>query len=116
MGLTLHEVLSSEEFAAVVDCEREAFKTPFNAMDTMYTPQGLDPTATRDALIKNQWDQHTNTPGSHWIKIVDSETGLVAGGAAWHIYETDPFAGTEEHGVDAVWWPEGEWISCLVTE
>ncbi|MCJ1421309.1 hypothetical protein MMC32_007672 [Xylographa parallela] len=108
MGLTLHEVLSSEEFAAVVDCEREAFKTPFNAMDTMYTPQGLDPTATRDALIKNQWDQHTNTPGSHWIKIVDSETGLVAGGAAWHIYETDPFAGTEEHGVDAVWWPEGD--------
>ena len=108
MGFTLQEVISFDEFPAVIDAQREAFKTPFNAMDTMYTPQGLDPTATRHAIIKNQWDQHMKNPGGYWIKVVDSETGKVAGGALWHIYETDPFAGPEVHRVDASWWPQGE--------
>ena len=109
MSLTLHVDISSEEFPAVVDCERESYKTPYNAFDTMYTPQGLDPVATRDALIKNQWDQHMNNPGGHWLKVVVSKTGIVAGAALWHIYEADPFAGPEGPRFDAVWWPEGDW-------
>ncbi|MCJ1398984.1 hypothetical protein MMC11_002186 [Xylographa trunciseda] len=108
MGLTLHEVVSSEEFPAVVDCEREAYKTPFNAFDILYTPQGLDPIATRDAVIKEQWASHAKSPTSHWLKVVDSDTGNVAGAAQWHIHETDPFARPEDHHLDAVWWPEGE--------
>jgi len=108
MGLTLHEIVSSEEFPATVDCERESFGTPFNAFDILYTPQGLDPTATRDAVIKNQWDSHTNNSVSHWLKVVDSETGIVVGAAQWYVHEKDPFAGPEDHRVDAIWWPEGD--------
>ncbi|MCJ1393927.1 hypothetical protein MMC18_007473 [Xylographa bjoerkii] len=108
MGFTLHEITSSEEFPAVVDCERAAYKTPFNAFDIIYTPQGLNPAATRDATIKIQWDSHTTNPASHWLKVVDSETGHIAGAALWYIFETDPLAGPDDHRMDAVWWPEGD--------
>ncbi|MCJ1284485.1 hypothetical protein MMC26_003817 [Xylographa opegraphella] len=107
MDFTLHEVVSSDEFPAVIDCQNEAYRIPYNAFATMYTPQGLAPTATRNAMIQNQWDQHMTEPGGHWLKVVDPETGIVAGAALWHIYETDPFTGAQEP-LDAVWWPEGD--------
>ena len=109
MGFILHEVTSSEEMSAIIDCQREAFKFPFNPFLVMFTPQGLDPTATRTAMIKNQWDTHINELASHWLKVVDLETGNIVGAAQWHVHETDPFSGPDEHRINAVWWPEGAW-------
>ena len=48
---------------------------------------------------------HRADPTSHWLKVVDSETGAVLGGGRWSIYEANPYDHHEK--LEATWWAEG---------
>ena len=52
---------------------------------------------------------HRADPTSHWIKVVDENTGAVVGGGRWALYEKEQGNPYEGHGggVEASWWPEG---------
>lgn len=72
---------------------------------------GTGPTAREDSFKASkdyhlQW--HNADPASHWLKVVDTDTGMVIGAAQWHIHESDPFANLSEKPISAYWWPEGE--------
>ncbi|KAK8043036.1 GNAT family acetyltransferase [Apiospora phragmitis] len=41
----------------------------------------------------------------HWQKVVDTETGRVAGGALWNIHKENPFTGPSHPEV--TWFPDG---------
>ncbi|TGO57092.1 hypothetical protein BOTNAR_0208g00040 [Botryotinia narcissicola] len=53
------------------------------------------------------WNNHTHTPGSHWITVRDRETGEVVGAANWLVNEKNIFPSPMPK-IEAEWWPEGE--------
>ncbi|KAI0389590.1 acyl-CoA N-acyltransferase [Xylariaceae sp. FL0594] len=48
---------------------------------------------------------HAQDPSSYWQKVVDEETGKIAGAALWNIHEENPFA--NPHPIEVTWFPEG---------
>ncbi|KAI1759466.1 hypothetical protein GGR53DRAFT_523834 [Hypoxylon sp. FL1150] len=50
----------------------------------------------------NTW--HSEDPTSCWQKIVDTDTGRVAGDALWNIHKRNPFSG--KHHRDVTWLPD----------
>ncbi|KAI4231319.1 MAG: hypothetical protein L6R40_007764 [Gallowayella cf. fulva] len=111
MVLILHEVVSDDEFAAIIGCEWSSYETPYNGFFQIYCPiTGTGPDARLEALKEStdrQLAWHREDATSHWLKVVDSESGQVVGAAQWNIYRENPYLNGVEH-TDAFWWPEGE--------
>lgn len=50
---------------------------------------------------------HKKNPCSCWMKVVDSQTGKLAGAVNWHIYKSNPYFDVQKP-VIATSWPEGD--------
>ncbi|MCJ1465021.1 hypothetical protein MMC07_003636 [Pseudocyphellaria aurata] len=112
MPLKVQEIASDAEFDEMIPLQWVSYEQPFNPFLIMYCPvRGTGPTARADSIQESkerqlQW--HRADPSSHWLKVVDTDTGAAIGGAQWNIYESDPFAKPPEHPFTAYWWEEGE--------
>ncbi|TVY85024.1 hypothetical protein LSUE1_G000921 [Lachnellula suecica] len=91
MPFELHEVQSAPGFAEIIQDHIAAFNSPPNANTSLVCPiLGSGPTAEEDALksyTTRQWYRHRMDPNSHWLKIVDTDTGLGVAGACWIVVD-----------------------------
>jgi GNAT superfamily N-acetyltransferase len=114
MPLELQELGPKDEalFQKVAFCEDAAYSTPFNGIWTIFNPTALYATPAESILAcaSRQWAHHlSDQPSSHWLQIVDTETGEVAAGANWVIYDEEkPYDKPERREVGAPWIPENE--------
>jgi hypothetical protein len=107
MTLELQEIDADIDFPALARCLFESHEDPPQKFFHIFFPihgtsneareVAIDEAATRLKL----W--HVQDPSSYWQKIVESETGRIAGGAMWKIYEENPFI-NEDH-MDVTWFP-----------
>ncbi|TVY84162.1 hypothetical protein LSUE1_G004050, partial [Lachnellula suecica] len=110
MPLELHEIKEAGEFAETIRVQADAFDSPMSVSSHLFYPiLGQGPTARQDAvagLICRQWYRHCIDPGSHWLKVIDTEQdGRVVAGANWLIVDTY----TEKAPIiNPFWLPEGE--------
>ena len=110
MAFEVVEVQSDSDFLELLDVEFAAFETPFNPLRPLFFPIfGEGHEARQDAIEKaaqRTAQRHRETPGSRWIKVVESATGKIVGGAVWHFYDRDVYTGQQP--TDCSWWPEGD--------
>lgn len=105
------EMTKDGVFKDVVDAEWDAYQDPYTLILNLLFPiKGEGPEAHNkriaDSLIQ-QLDGHKKAgPVSQWIRVVDSETGEIAGAAQWSTFEENPFATPSEDEI--TWWPAGE--------
>ncbi|KAK2764021.1 hypothetical protein FQN54_009640 [Arachnomyces sp. PD_36] len=111
MPLHLQKVTSTTDFHTLIPCQWASFSNPPQPFFSIFFPiLGTHPTARQDSILEStqrQIEWHNSDPTSYWQKIVDSETGDIAGGALWKICEKNPFEGVEGEEVVAGWYPEG---------
>lgn len=110
MSFKLSEIVSDAEFDELARCEFDAYENPACNLKQLFFPiVGSLPSAREDAIkeaVERQTMWHRADPTSKWIKVVDSESGKMAGAACWHVYEADPYAVVPEDECD--WWAVGE--------
>ncbi|KAJ5243555.1 uncharacterized protein N7469_001882 [Penicillium citrinum] len=110
MPFKLTVVASDSEFDELVRCEFDAYENPQCNLKNLFFPtHGPSPTARNRAIqdaVKRQKHWHRSDPSSQWIKVIDMESGKIAGAACWHIYETNPYTVTSDE--ECYWWPTGE--------
>ncbi|KAL8947502.1 MAG: hypothetical protein Q9222_006221 [Ikaeria aurantiellina] len=103
--------MSADEFTELIQCQWESYETPFNGFFQIYCPTiGTGPSARLDAMRESsnrQWEWHKDDSTSHWIKVIDTETDKVIGGAQWNMYPENPYVNGMETP-EPYWWPEGE--------
>ncbi len=106
MPLELREVLHDSEWTSLIECEDEAYTSPFNGVYILFRP---DPSpAGFEELRDRQLSWHKNDPTSRWFKVVDTDIGdKVVGGACWNTYTTNPYPEIREYPMEVTWWPEG---------
>ncbi|KAK8041290.1 GNAT family acetyltransferase [Apiospora phragmitis] len=108
MTLQLQEIDPAVDFPALLRCLLAAYASPPQPLTEVFLPmRRLTPEAAASSLAEGAarlalW--HASDPTSHWQKVVDIETGRVSGGACWHIYDGDTFAGAD--ALEAVWYPD----------
>ncbi|PQE07888.1 hypothetical protein CJF32_00003014 [Rutstroemia sp. NJR-2017a WRK4] len=90
----------------------EAFENPFASfLRIVFYLKGESPEARTESIneaASNMLAIHgILSSTSHWIKVVDTETGKLIGAANWMTHESSPY--TEPRPpIVAVWWPEGD--------
>lgn len=110
MTLDLLEIDPETDFPALVRCLFESYEDPAQPFFHVFFPiHGDGGSDAREAAIAEAADRlklwHTHDPSSYWQKVVDSETGRVAGAALWKIHRENPFANPGAPEVS--WFPEG---------
>ncbi|KAK7955820.1 GNAT family acetyltransferase [Apiospora aurea] len=71
---------------------------------TTNNPQNAREEAIAEAAARLKlWLEHDKSMS--WQKVVDTETGRIAGGALWNIHEENPFADPAQ--VEVSWFPRG---------
>jgi hypothetical protein len=90
----------------------EAFENPFASfLRIVFYLKGESPEARAESIneaASNMMALHGMFPStSHWIKVVDTETGKLIGAANWMTHESSPYIEPRPPTV-AVWWPEGD--------
>ncbi|KAI0112241.1 acyl-CoA N-acyltransferase [Nemania sp. FL0031] len=108
MGFVLQDIDPEVDFPALAQCILEAYEDPPQRfIYIFFPPMSGSGAVSREAALEETaarlklW--HTSDPSSHWQKVVDVEDGRIVGGAAWNIYQTNPF--TEPHDMDVTWYP-----------
>ncbi|KAI1357839.1 acyl-CoA N-acyltransferase [Xylaria arbuscula] len=111
MPLDLVELDATTDFPAIARCMFESHEVPEQKFFEAFFPTLGDGghQAREDAIAEcatrlASW--HAEDPTSYWQKVVDTDTGRIAGAALWNICETDPFA--EEHEMEVTWFPDGQ--------
>lgn len=113
MPLALRPVTHDNEWSELIQCEHEAYSTPFNGIYVLFRPQRDNNTSAGRAgfieLRDRQLRSHKAEPASRWFKVVDTDIGdKVVGGAEWLVFPENPYKEVVEHPVVADWWPEGK--------
>ncbi|KAI9837269.1 MAG: hypothetical protein M1819_000343 [Sarea resinae] len=110
MPFALHEVTDDADFDSIVRAEWAAYEDPFEPfLRIIGGPyDSSSPTARAEALEESKERQKMwahEDPTSHWLKVVNTDTGEIIGAALWNILEDDsePMPGLYE----AYYWPEG---------
>lgn len=112
MPLQLRQVTSDADFDVLIPLQWTSYEDPFNPFLILFCPiRGTGPTARAESLQESkerqlQW--HNADPSSQWLQVVDTDTGMVIGGAEWNVHESDPYAKPPEHPLTAYWWEEWE--------
>ncbi|KAJ6489759.1 acyl-CoA N-acyltransferase [Mycena sanguinolenta] len=109
MPLELRDIDSDTDFPALFDCYNASFGEPMQPFIQL-----LFPTLGKADPPQDQYDEgverlkawHLLDPNSQWRKVVDTDTGRIAGASAWKIHKENPFA-AEPEPLDASWWPAG---------
>jgi hypothetical protein len=108
MAFDLQDIDPETDFPVLARCLLEAYEDPPQRFLHIFFPVNGPGAEAREAAIQEaaarlkSW--HTHDPSSYWQKVVDTETGNLAGAAAWNIYKTNPFA--EAHPVEVTWFPD----------
>lgn len=109
MPLELQEIDSEKDFPAIARCLFESYEDPPQKFFHVFFPtHGTGEQAREEAVEEaaarlKLW--HTHDPTSYWQKVVDTETGKIAGGSLWNIHKENPFANPQPSEV--TWFPEG---------
>lgn len=107
MALKLQDIDPEVDFPAIAKCLAEAYEDPPQPFLHIWFPIDASSDEAREASIQEGAERlklwHTYDPSSRWHKVVDAETGRIAGGAAWNVFETNPFA--EPHDMEVSWFP-----------
>ncbi|KAI0117933.1 acyl-CoA N-acyltransferase [Nemania sp. FL0031] len=108
MPLELREIDAEVDFPALARCLYESYEEPLQKFFYVWFPifegsenarkNSLDEAAERLA----KW--HTEDPSSYWQKVIDTETGNIAGAALWNIHKENPFA--QAHDMEVTWFPD----------
>lgn len=110
MPLRLETVTDEGDINELTSRQCESFSNPPQPFFNVFFPvPGPEPNARAESIrqfASRQIEWHRSDPNSYWQKIVDSDTGEIAGGALWLICESNPFEGHDEPMV-ADWYPEG---------
>ncbi len=112
MPLQVHEIKSDADWDEIIPLLWTSYETPFNPFLVIFAPtRGTGPTSREESMQESkvrqrQW--HEADPTSHWIKVVDTDTGMAVGGGQWQVHESNPYANPPDQPFTAYWWPEGE--------
>ncbi|XXH05946.1 hypothetical protein Hte_012389 [Hypoxylon texense] len=107
MGLQLQELQGAHDFPAIARLLYESHEDPQQDFFHVFFPiHGAGPTAREESIDEatarlKQW--HTEDPSSYWQKVVDTETGVIAGAALWNIYKANPFETSKP--MEVTWFP-----------
>ncbi|KAK7752959.1 hypothetical protein SLS62_005118 [Diatrype stigma] len=108
MGLELHEVDPAIDLPEIARSMFDSYEDPPQPFFHAYFPIHGDTHDAREEAIAecairlHSW--HTEDPTSYWQKMVDTDTGGVAGGALWNIHKEKP--STNEHQMEVTWFPD----------
>ncbi|KAF7330147.1 putative gnat family protein [Mycena sanguinolenta] len=109
MPLELREIDADADFPALYDCYMASYGEPMQPFIKLFFPTLGKPEPPKDeydegvARLK-AW--HVLDPDSCWRKVIDTDTGRIAGASSWKIHRENPFAG-EPPPFEATWWPAG---------
>ncbi|POS72410.1 hypothetical protein DHEL01_v209191 [Diaporthe helianthi] len=121
MVLQLQEVDVEADFPAISRCLFDAHETPLQKFFHLWFPTfGDDNQAREDAITEGAtrlklW--HSEDPSSNWRKVVDTESGRIAGASLWNIHLENPFATPDN--MEVTWFPPGgarEFVEEMITE
>ncbi|KAI1350314.1 hypothetical protein F5Y01DRAFT_159301 [Xylaria sp. FL0043] len=108
MPLELLEVDPKTDFPDIARCMFDSHETPLQTFFWAFFPiNGDGDEAREDAIAEcatRLYSWHTEDPTSYWQKVVNTDTGRIAGAALWKICPSDPFA--EEHNMEVSWYPD----------
>lgn len=98
-------------FKEVVDAQWDSYENPYTRLLNLFFPikaSGPEDHTRRiqDSLIRQIHEHKKSSPSSRWLKAVDTETGEIAGGAQWYIFEENPYAAPEDE--ELTFWESGE--------
>lgn len=104
------EVSVDADFEELIQVQWDSYEQPHCRLIRLFCPiLGDGPNARAAALresTERQLQWHRRDPTSHWIKVVDRETGRIAGAACWHIYKENPYS--TQSNEECTWYPAGE--------
>lgn len=109
MGLKLQDIDPEADFNAISRCLFESHEDPPQKFFHLWFPiHGNDEQAREKAIEEGairlkRW--HTEDPSSNWRKVVDTESGRIAGAALWNIHHENPFAVPDQ--LEVTWFPTG---------
>lgn len=108
MGFEIRDVDPATDFPAISRCMFDSHENPPQPFFHAFFPiHGDTHDAREDAIAEgatrlHSW--HTEDPTSYWQKMVDTDTGRIAGCALWNICKENPFA--DGHHMEVTWFPD----------
>lgn len=97
-----------EDFPELMRVLWESFETPYNGFLRAVAPiVDNDREGSLQRFTATMLEEAKADPEIAWVKVVDPETGKIAGGAKWMFHRTDPFAKPPEKPFQATWFPPG---------
>lgn len=105
MAFKLLDVDLEADFDELIAGMWEAYEDPMQPFFRLFCPiiNGDRQASLKESTERfREWDRHD--PNARWLKVVDTSTGKIAGGAWYKIYRENPFAHPEEEVVD--WYPD----------
>ncbi|RMJ24051.1 hypothetical protein PHISP_05072 [Aspergillus sp. HF37] len=97
-----------EDFPELMRVLWVSFETPFNGFLRAVAPiTDNDREGSLQRFTETMLEEAKADPEIAWVKVVDPETGKIAGGAKWMLHRTDPFAKPPEKPFQATWFPPG---------
>ncbi|MCJ1392772.1 hypothetical protein MMC18_005643 [Xylographa bjoerkii] len=109
MPFKLTELKEDAEFEELVKVEWASYEDPFCHLIRLFFPIYGQGSEVRAAALKESTERqimwHRGDPSSRWIKVIDIETGRLAGAACWHLYKSNPYAEPSED--ECTWFPPG---------
>lgn len=121
MVLKLQEIDPEVDFYAISRCLFESHEDPPQKFFHLWFPIHGNDEQSREKAIEEgatrlkRW--HTEDPSSNWRKVVDTESGRIAGAALWNIHHENPFAAPDN--LEVTWFPTGgarEFVEQMITE
>ncbi|KAF2657387.1 hypothetical protein K491DRAFT_714424 [Lophiostoma macrostomum CBS 122681] len=120
MTLKLEEVTTDKDFDEILPVLYAAFGEPYNALRQWFIPVHTDVDDAIEAAkvrTSKKWKEHDNI---HWIKVTDTDSGMIIGAAEWEIRESIPKADGDDKPINAYWHTEGteekEFAGTLITQ
>lgn len=116
IGLELSEAAIPEDFDALFATQWKVWTHPRHVIwDLIYPAIEEGPDAEAHAITAatdRQLLEAFEDPTVRWLKVVDTDAGMVVGGALWKIFMTNPFRAliTLPH---TSWWPKGSDLKVL---
>ncbi|KAI0406970.1 acyl-CoA N-acyltransferase [Xylaria palmicola] len=108
MAFRLQDIDPQVDFPALARCMFESYEDPPQMFFHVFFPAHSAGEEAREEAIKEAAERlkmwHTHDSTSYWQKVVDMDSGKLAGAALWNMYEENPFATVKKSAV--TWFPE----------
>lgn len=111
----LKEATTRSELDAIFPVIWLANHAPFqpliHGLFPIFGPTAADRENAMQSAKERLWKAHTEDPASHWLYVVEGESGVVVGVTQWMVYLENPYPNGADEArkrMVADWWPEGE--------